>query len=107
MQSTDIHTKVMNVLHNGRVVDGDLYNTAFTLAKDSIDYLLTCNQLDGSEEFTAEMLCGEEQWELWTNTQKQDVGRCIFSMAKKGILPLEPIPCGAKHTTPMTYRLKK
>ena len=107
MQSTDIHTKVMNVLHNGRVVDGDLYNTAFTLAKDSIDYLLTCNQLDGSEEFTAEMLSGDDQWSIWKRAQKLDVGRCLFSMAKKGTLPLEPVGCEDKHKTPMRYRLKK
>ena len=107
MQSTDIHTKIMICLHNGRVVDGDLYGTAFTLAKDAIDYLLTCDQLDGSEGFTTEMLCGEEQWSIWKRAQKLDVGRCIFSMAKKGILLLEPVGCEGKHKTPMTYRLKK
>jgi hypothetical protein len=103
----ETETKRMVVLHDCRVVDGDLYDTAFTLAKDSIGYLLTCDQLDGSEEFTAEDLCGDDQWSKWTRTQKRDVGRCLFSMAKNGILPLEPVGCEGKHTTPMKYRLKK
>jgi hypothetical protein len=99
--------KKMVVLHDGRAVDGDLYDTAFTLAKDSIGYLLTCDQLDGSEEFTTEMLCGDEQWSKWTNTQRREAGRCIFSMSENGILPLEPVDCKDKHKTPMTYRLIK
>jgi hypothetical protein len=99
-------TKLMIVLHDRRAVDGDLYDTASTLAKDAIAYLLTCDQLDGSEEFTAEDLCGDDLWSKWTRTQKRDVGRCIFSMAKKGILPLEPVGCEDKHKTPMKYRLK-
>jgi hypothetical protein len=107
MQTTDIHMKIMIVLHNGRVVDGDFYDTAFMLAKGSTDYLLTCNQLDGSEEFTTEMLCGDDQWSQWSDTEKQTVGRCIASMSTTGILPLKPVPCGAKHKSPKTYRLKK
>ena len=107
MKNSDVQINKMVVLQNGRVVDGDLYDTAFTLAKCSTDYLLTCDQLDGSEEFTTEMLCGDDQWSKWTRTQKRDVGRCIFSMAKKGILPLEPVGCEDKHKTPMKYRLIK
>jgi hypothetical protein len=101
-------TKKMIVLHNGRVVDGDLYDTAFTLAKDSTDYLLTCDQLDGSEEFTTEMLCGDDQWSQWSDTEKQTVGRCVVSMAMSNILPLETVECvGRKHATPTKFRLIK
>jgi hypothetical protein len=107
MKNSDVQINKMVVLHNSRVVDGNLYDTAFTLAKDAIDYLLTCDHLDGSEEFTTQMLCGDDQWSEWTRAQKLDVGRCLFSMAKKGILPLEPVGCEDKHKTPMRYRLKK
>jgi len=61
------------------------------------------NELPRDGAYRSDQLCGADYWDFLTSGEQKSAGKCIFKLAKAGLLPLVVVE--KRHEYPLVFAL--